>query len=361
MKKILIIAFVLCSFAFGQGTSLNLYDYQLQANSNIKTKSGKIGFITLKPVKSAKEDQIFGYWLSNNTNANAVFLEVKDGQKSVASITAKDFSAKAKSQTEGTKTVYTYASGSGANAVSITVQSEVIADEAMPLGSVLHVSVKAKTSGNKNLSAVMTLFGDGFVRKVGTNGISNSRLEKGKADFPLALVVGDAGTTVSTDNAVQKTAGKMVKLTSASVASSGDEVELLSFRALATTVKSFEKAASQATNLEQAITNKKNVTELSLLNTASKTNPFPGDTIIYFITYHNIGNEPAQGIEINNPIPANTTYVDGSAEGEGSEVKIERKKVQAPQQGEVISVSWKVTKRVNPGEEGTVSLKAVVR
>ncbi|MFA6468407.1 MAG: hypothetical protein WCW35_05870 [Bacteroidota bacterium] len=361
MKNTFIILFALSSIAFGQETSLNLYDYQLQANSITKTKSGKIGFISLKPVKNAKEEQAFGYWLSNNTNASAVFLEVKDGQKTIASVTAKDFSAKAKSQLKGTKTSFSYSTGSGANAVTIMLESDVITDETMPLGKVIQITVKAKAAGNKNLSAVMTLFGDGFVRKVGTNGISNSRTEKGKADFPFAIIVGNTGTTVNTDNAIQKSAGKLVKLTSATIASSGEEVELLSFRTHASTVKNFEKASKQAANIEQAVTNKKNVTEFSLLNSASKTNPFPGDTIIYYITYHNIGNSPGQDIVVSNDIPVNTFYVDGSAEGEDAEVTINRKKVVPPQQGEVISVSWKITKQVNPGEEGTVSLKAVIR
>ena len=114
-------------------------------------------------------------------------------------------------------------------------------------------------------------------------------------------------------------------------------------------------------NIETLFVSKKEKTELSILNSASKLTPFPGDTITYTIIYHNIGTSPAQDVVISNPIPALTTYVDNSAAGDKAEVTIDRKKVAPPQQGEVTGVNWKVTKRINPGEEGTVFFKAVVR
>jgi uncharacterized repeat protein (TIGR01451 family) len=41
----------------------------------------------------------------------------------------------------------------------------------------------------------------------------------------------------------------------------------------------------------------------------------PGTEVIYTITAKNTGNEPASNIVVNNPVPANTAYVDGSAFG----------------------------------------------
>jgi uncharacterized repeat protein (TIGR01451 family) len=361
MKTLVVITTLIVSFAFGQGTQLELYDYQLQANSLVKMKNGRIGFISMKQAKSTKEESNFGFWLSNNTNANAVFLDVKDGQKSIATVTAKDFAAKAKSQTAGKKTSTVYTAGSGANAVTITIETEAVADTTMPLGKVVLADVKVKAAGTRKLSAVMTLYGDGFVSKIGTNGLTNSNVENGKAAYPLVMLVGNAGTTASTESAPQKTAGKLVKLTSATVSSTGEEVSLLSFRTHATTVKNFEKSISQAMNVESVVSTKKEKTELSLLNSASKATPFPGDTITYTITYHNIGNAAAQDITISNPIPVNTSYVEKSAAGDGAEITEERKKLPPPQIGEVLSVSWKIKKQVRPGEEGTVSLKAVIR
>ncbi len=361
MKSYIISFFLIVTLALGQGTQINLYDYQLQTNAGVKTKNGKIGFVTMKPVKNPHDTTTFGYWISNNTNANAVFFELKEGQKTIASVTAKDFSAKAKLDAAGGVTSAVYSAGTGQNAYTVKIESSVISDTTMPLGKVVQLTVKVKTSGNKTLNGSLNLYADGFVRMVGTNGVSTSNIEKGKPVYPFALLIANAGSSIVLDPSEQKTAGKSVKVHSASISSSGNEVELITLRAHGTTVKSYDKSANQAANVESIISAKKEVTELALLNSASKTTPFPGDTITYTITYHNIGSSPAQDIVISNPIPVNTTYVDDSAAGEGTEISIDRRKVQPPQKGEVTSVTWKISKKIMPGEEGTVSLKAVVR
>ena len=43
----------------------------------------------------------------------------------------------------------------------------------------------------------------------------------------------------------------------------------------------------------------------------------PGETVVYTISFQNIGNEPAGNVVITNPIDATLTYVDGSAFGPG--------------------------------------------
>lgn len=357
MKKVLIIFAIAASFACSQGSLLNLYEYQLSVNSLLKTKSGKIGFALLKPVKNAKEENIFGYWFSKNTNSNAVFLEIKEGNKTIASITAKDFAAKAKLQ--GSSAVYK--SGTGANAIDIVIEAFEMTNALLPLSKAIAVNVKAKAQANKNLAAVLSLFADGYAVKVGANGVSNSRVEKGKAEYPVILVTGNEGTTVEIDGTVQKTPGKTIQFISKPVATSGSEVTLLSLTVNASTVKEYEKSMQQVKNIEAAISSKKEITELAIINTANKQNPFPGDTITYTITYHNIGNAFAQDIVVTNPIPENMMYVEGSAKGENAAVTVVRKQAAPPQQGEVESVQWKITKRIYPGEEGTVTMKAIVK
>lgn len=46
----------------------------------------------------------------------------------------------------------------------------------------------------------------------------------------------------------------------------------------------------------------------------------PNDLIVYTITYSNNGDQPATNAVIDDPIPAGTSYVPGSAKGEGTEI-----------------------------------------
>jgi len=50
------------------------------------------------------------------------------------------------------------------------------------------------------------------------------------------------------------------------------------------------------------------------------TKVVPGDEVVYTVTFENIGSEPADDIVITNPLPAEMTYVEGSAFGPGSEI-----------------------------------------
>jgi uncharacterized repeat protein (TIGR01451 family) len=52
--------------------------------------------------------------------------------------------------------------------------------------------------------------------------------------------------------------------------------------------------------------------------TASLLEPVPGDTVVYTITVTNDGNMDAEGITVTDTVPANMTYVEGSASGSGS-------------------------------------------
>ncbi len=46
----------------------------------------------------------------------------------------------------------------------------------------------------------------------------------------------------------------------------------------------------------------------------------PGDEVIYTVTFLNISDEPAENVVITNPLPADLTYIDGSAFSPGAEV-----------------------------------------
>src|SRR5690242_7108546 len=46
----------------------------------------------------------------------------------------------------------------------------------------------------------------------------------------------------------------------------------------------------------------------------------PGTEVVYTITYHNVGKQPAGDVVVSDPIPAHMNYMAGSAEGKDMEI-----------------------------------------
>ena len=103
----------------------------------------------------------------------------------------------------------------------------------------------------------------------------------------------------------------------------------------------------------------------------------PGTEVIYVITYHNAGKQPATDVVITNPIPAELAYQPetGSA-SVAPEVSVDAGKTwgalasltvkgadgkpRPAQGGDVTHVRWKLGKPVAAGETGSVSYRAVL-
>jgi uncharacterized repeat protein (TIGR01451 family) len=47
----------------------------------------------------------------------------------------------------------------------------------------------------------------------------------------------------------------------------------------------------------------------------------PGDEVIYTVTFANVSDEAAENVMITNPLPAELTYIEGSADADGSNVE----------------------------------------
>ena len=80
-------------------------------------------------------------------------------------------------------------------------------------------------------------------------------------------------------------------------------------------------AALAAPQVELAITAEKEVTVTEDGQTVVKRAPAaetaPGETVIFTIAYANTGDEAATNVVLNDPIPAGTAYVPGSATEKG--------------------------------------------
>ncbi len=108
----------------------------------------------------------------------------------------------------------------------------------------------------------------------------------------------------------------------------------------------------------------------------------PGDVIRYTIAYRNAGKSEARDAVIVDPVPKGTTYIPGSAAGEGAEIgfSLDGKTFQAPPQLKYkvrqpdgseaelqaspdmyTHIRWTISKPVPPGGTGAVSFKVKVR
>jgi uncharacterized repeat protein (TIGR01451 family) len=69
-----------------------------------------------------------------------------------------------------------------------------------------------------------------------------------------------------------------------------------------------------------SITAEKEVTVNKVTKKIAATTINPGDVIFYTLNYINSGDDVATSVVLNDPIPAGTSYIPGTAYGEGADI-----------------------------------------
>jgi uncharacterized repeat protein (TIGR01451 family) len=105
----------------------------------------------------------------------------------------------------------------------------------------------------------------------------------------------------------------------------------------------------------------------------------PGGEVVYVITYRNVGAVPASKVVIDNPVPRELAYRDGSAGGAGARVlmsvdgghsygalaKLRVKgadsKLRPARGADVTHLRWTLPGAVKPGASGTVTYRATLK
>jgi uncharacterized repeat protein (TIGR01451 family) len=105
----------------------------------------------------------------------------------------------------------------------------------------------------------------------------------------------------------------------------------------------------------------------------------PGDEIVYTISYHNVGKQPADKVVITDPIPKEVSFKDGSAYGPGTaisysvdggktfgaadalRVKGADGKERAAVGEDYTHVRYTVLASVAPGQKGFVRFRAILK
>jgi len=109
------------------------------------------------------------------------------------------------------------------------------------------------------------------------------------------------------------------------------------------------------------------------------TKTVPGAEVIYTTTFTNQGAKPAGNVVVTNPLPANTTYVGGSAFGDNTEitysadggktygkpdkltVKTSEGRERPAIPGEYTHIRWVYKGELAPAKTGTAGFRVVVK
>lgn len=104
-----------------------------------------------------------------------------------------------------------------------------------------------------------------------------------------------------------------------------------------------------------------------------------GSELVYEVTYSNVGSKPTAQVIITNPLPSDLAYrsVPGRAEDAVFDVSVDGGETYGPlaamtvgqsdglrrpaQESDITHVRWTINEPVKPGQQGKVSLRAVVR
>ena len=348
-----------------QTSQLKMGDYTITAAVSPKKEAGAVAFVSAAFPKAAKGMKGFGFFYARNENAlSDVVLEIADaGTKTIIkNITASDLAGASKTETQnkGGRNVATYQFGAGADGLELQVSTELVNDDTAPLGKKVVITYKVRLAKDSQVNAVLRLKTDGSAQKVGTAGFSASRMENGSATYPAIIMT--SLNPVNVDVAPRSGDIQQVSVQTMNVASKAKTwATLFSFEAVGTTVNDAGKASEQAARIASRIESKEAKPDLVIFNTASPINTVPGDTVTYTISYCNIGNALAQDAEITNPVADGVTLIEKSVESKDAVVTIDRKPASSADAGAPSLVRWKITKKIMPGEEGTLTMKVVVR
>jgi len=93
-----------------------------------------------------------------------------------------------------------------------------------------------------------------------------------------------------------------------------------------------------------------------LTKLASRASTYPGDVILFMVTYKNLTEVPYEDVVITDSLPPELVYVEGSAKSSReTEITVERSA------SGTVQIHWKIHGTVEPGESGLVTFRARVR
>ena len=320
----------------------------------------------LDSVTAKKEPVRFGMIIRDNAKhySKIIAAEITDGQtgKSIRKISLEELFGKGNSQwkvsnTTGTATMYEFTATGNTFTLIRTVEPH--ADRSIPSGKALSITYSIRSSIKSSLRLSLFSRSEGSA-SVDGNIIRFAALEKIPFTPQLFCSPGP-NTKITIDRQEKKNGLSVVAITGTIVETDvNSPQELLKLTLIGTSVGFSSGIEKQAAHIIRYFSGKKAVPEMAVNTLPNRTGIHPGDTVTYTITCHNIGSAPAADISIDNPVPGNTRYAEGSASGIG-QLSYSREKVSLPKIGTVNNIRWKISDPVYPGEERSMKFNVIIQ
>jgi uncharacterized repeat protein (TIGR01451 family) len=359
MKSLIILGLLLAFPLYGQqsGTELTMTSNQLAVSFSTQAHSGAI-ILPLIEAKflSGKKEQ-YGIIFHSN-QSKAAFVEILDENgKVVKSISVDEFVGKKSSQ--GVTIVKNIVTGSGRVA-----ESDL---EIKTASGTVHLYSDALLVGTKNNSADPEYIVETFslssepARKLAVR--LNLAVE-GNADVKKDGIVLSGKLSASAVAVSVLPTGSMIASSKNNVTITTPAAEVSGKTSVLWLTVAGESAASLASakssSAAKIVAAGKNSADakLVIVNTISKSDAQPGDTVTYSVVCKNIGIGSASNISLSNPVPNGTLYLNGSASEDGATVNFEK-----DQNGSdaVKKITWGLLEPLSGGTQKSVHFKVIIQ
>ncbi|MCU0454112.1 MAG: DUF11 domain-containing protein [Bacteroidetes bacterium] len=258
------------------------------------------------------------------------------------------------------KVVDVYAVREGNASFTVTRTLEPVTAPYLPLGKGLRMTISIGTSSVPSLRAVFHGVVEGVARAQGRL-LSISSAEKNVPMNASLMLHWSEGSMLRLDPA-SPNKPQMFAVSSGAVNLPGQgSIEVLSVRIAGSTSPVAEHQAAQAAALHQFAEGNGARPQFVARTLVDRPKAGPGDTVAYSLTYYNIGTASAVDVQLANPIPDGTEFLEGSEAGPDSDISVDREKATAPAVGRVTNLSWTFKGAIAPGEERWASFKVILK
>jgi uncharacterized repeat protein (TIGR01451 family) len=250
---------------------------------------------------------------------------------------------------------------SGAYDLSLIRDISIAEDRNLPLGKIIQIALSAESDTPLKLRVKFYGIAEGVTKSTGASLIimENDTLTP---IHPALVFHSLQGSTIDVVRSSKKGTAPRITVTTKTIPlAAKTSATVLALEIAGTSISFDEQIAQQAENLKSYCTTRMGKPAVVTLSQANKRTTRPGDTLMFTLYSHNIGTAPATENSLNNIIPAGTVYLEGTAEGRGTEIIYTRMQTALPQSGLVTNITWKYSDPIYPGEERIASFKVLIQ